>query len=87
MVFAHNDLLLGNVIYDSSKNCVTFIDYEYADMNYQPFDIGNHFAEFQGFINVNNYFLNTIHLIYLQVLIFPRMVMRAIPIRNYKNNG
>lgn len=25
-----------------------FIDYEYADYNYQAFDIGNHFNEFAG---------------------------------------
>lgn len=48
IVFAHNDLLLGNVIYTECQNTVTFIDYEYADYNYQAFDIGNHFAEFVG---------------------------------------
>lgn len=48
VVFAHNDLLLGNVIYTESNNSVTFIDYEYAAFNYQAFDIGNHFAEFAG---------------------------------------
>lgn len=48
VVFAHNDLLLGNIIYSSTANCVTFIDYEYAAFNYQAFDIGNHFAEFAG---------------------------------------
>lgn len=48
IVFAHNDLLLGNVIYTESTNSVTFIDYEYAGYNYQAFDIGNHFAEFVG---------------------------------------
>lgn len=48
VVFAHNDLLLGNIVYTESKNSVTFIDYEYACMNYQAFDIGNHFAEFAG---------------------------------------
>lgn len=48
IVFSHNDLLLGNVIYNENKNKVTFIDYEYADYNYQAFDIGNHFAEFVG---------------------------------------
>ncbi|KAJ8958312.1 hypothetical protein NQ318_017458 [Aromia moschata] len=49
IVFAHNDLLLGNVIYTESDNSVTFIDYEYAIYNYQAYDIGNHFAEFVGF--------------------------------------
>ncbi|XP_072390670.1 ethanolamine kinase [Diabrotica undecimpunctata] len=48
IVFAHNDLLLGNVIYNKEKNKVTFIDYEYAALNYQSVDIANHFAEFVG---------------------------------------
>lgn len=48
LVFAHNDLLLGNVIYTESLQQITFIDYEYADYNFQAFDIGNHFAEFAG---------------------------------------
>ncbi|XP_074038446.1 ethanolamine kinase 1 isoform X2 [Leptinotarsa decemlineata] len=48
IVFAHNDLLLGNVIYTESKDTVTFIDYEYAGFNYQAYDIGNHFIEFAG---------------------------------------
>lgn len=48
VVFAHNDLLLGNVIYEESANRVAFIDYEYAAHNYQAFDIGNHFTEFTG---------------------------------------
>lgn len=44
----HNDLLLANVILDPSHSHVVFIDYEYAGLNYQAFDIGNHFAEFAG---------------------------------------
>lgn len=49
VVFAHNDLLLGNILYDEqSETNVIFIDYEYADYNFQAFDIGNHFAEFAG---------------------------------------
>ncbi|CAH2091915.1 unnamed protein product [Euphydryas editha] len=48
IVFAHNDLLLGNVIYDESKGKISFIDYEYASYNYQAFDIANHFNEFVG---------------------------------------
>ncbi|XP_044761915.1 ethanolamine kinase 1 isoform X2 [Coccinella septempunctata] len=48
IVFAHNDLLLGNIIYNEAKNKVFFIDYEYASYNYQPFDIANHFTEFAG---------------------------------------
>lgn len=48
LVFCHNDLLLGNVIYSKEENRVTFIDYEYSGLNYQAYDIGNHFAEFVG---------------------------------------
>ncbi|XP_043949027.1 ethanolamine kinase isoform X1 [Drosophila biarmipes] len=48
IVFSHNDLLLGNVIYTQSLKTVNFIDYEYADYNFQAFDIGNHFAEMCG---------------------------------------
>lgn len=48
IVFAHNDLLLGNVIYTKESDSVTFIDFEYAAPNYQAYDIGNHFAEFVG---------------------------------------
>lgn len=48
VVFAHNDLLLGNVIYTKETDSVTFIDFEYAAPNYQAYDIANHFAEFVG---------------------------------------
>lgn len=41
-------MLLGNVIYTENLNRVTFIDYEYAEYNFQAFDIGNHFTEFAG---------------------------------------
>ncbi|XP_066592107.1 ethanolamine kinase 1 [Prorops nasuta] len=48
VVYAHNDLLLTNILYNKKKNSVTFIDYEYTGYNYQAFDIANHFAEFAG---------------------------------------
>lgn len=48
LVFSHNDLLLGNILYDPKDNQITFIDYEYAAFNYQAYDIGNHFDEFAG---------------------------------------
>lgn len=48
VVFSHNDLLLGNIIYSEDNHRVTFIDYEYSAFNYQAYDIGNHFAEFVG---------------------------------------
>ncbi|KAK2045897.1 choline/ethanolamine kinase [Colletotrichum somersetense] len=59
LVFAHCDLLSGNVIVLpnsglSSKGgrkeaTVTFIDYEYATPSPAAFDIANHFAEWGGF--------------------------------------
>lgn len=58
IVFAHNDLLLGNILYNQKENTVTFIDFEYTAYNYQAFDIANHFAEFAGKINIHiKYFL------------------------------
>lgn len=48
VVFAHNDLLLGNVLYNQKEESVIFIDYEYTAPNYQAFDIVNHFTEFAG---------------------------------------
>lgn len=48
IVFAHNDLLLGNVIYNKDEEKLSFIDYEYATYNYQAYDIANHFNEFVG---------------------------------------
>lgn len=56
VVFAHNDLLLGNVLYNQKENSVTFIDFEYTGYNYQAFDIANHFAEFAG-IDIPDYSL------------------------------
>ncbi|XP_074533994.1 ethanolamine kinase 1 [Halichoeres trimaculatus] len=47
-VLCHNDLLTKNIIYSHTEGAVKFIDYEYADYNYQAFDIGNHFNEFAG---------------------------------------
>ncbi|KAH6854421.1 kinase-like domain-containing protein [Chaetomium sp. MPI-CAGE-AT-0009] len=59
LVFAHCDLLSGNVIVlpksqlcngdKSSEPTVTFIDYEYATPSPAAFDLANHFAEWGGF--------------------------------------
>jgi len=48
IVYAHNDLLLGNILYNQKQETVAFIDYEYTAFNYQAFDIVNHFLEFAG---------------------------------------
>ena len=51
LVFCHNDLLCGNLIYNEDAGTVSFIDLEYADVNYSAYDIGNYFCEFAGFVN------------------------------------
>jgi ethanolamine kinase len=49
-VFAHNDLLSGNVLsLAESEKRVQFIDFEYGAYNYLGFDIANHFCEYAGF--------------------------------------
>ncbi|XP_038561764.1 ethanolamine kinase 1-like isoform X2 [Micropterus salmoides] len=53
IVLCHNDLLTKNIIYNHKEGMVKFIDYEYADYNYQAFDIGNHFNEFAGVNDIN----------------------------------
>ncbi|XP_013406296.1 ethanolamine kinase 1 [Lingula anatina] len=53
VVFCHNDILCANLVYDASQDKVVFIDYEYADYNYQAFDIGDHFCEFAGVDDVD----------------------------------
>jgi len=52
-VLCHNDLLINNLLYDSEQEEAHIIDYEYMAVNYQLFDIANHFNEFAGVDNVN----------------------------------
>lgn len=60
IVFSHNDLLLTNIILQRDANAggqpsnVAFIDYEYAMLNHQAFDIANHFIEFAGVYMTHN---------------------------------
>jgi ethanolamine kinase len=49
IVFAHNDLLSGNILYRQEDEQLVFVDYEYGGWNYRGFDIGNHFCEYAGF--------------------------------------
>lgn len=48
IVFCHNDLLFGNILYDETSGTVHFVDFEYSGWNYRGFDIGNHFCECMG---------------------------------------
>lgn len=55
LVFAHCDLLHGNIIVERSQDTssqdldISFIDYEYATPSPAAFDLSNHFAEWAGF--------------------------------------
>lgn len=50
VVFSHNDLNPGNLIYNPKEalNEIKFIDFDYSAINYQAFDIANHFIEYCG---------------------------------------
>ncbi|KAL5007159.1 hypothetical protein ScPMuIL_015965 [Solemya velum] len=53
VVFSHNDLQEGNILY--FENCMTVIDWEYCSYNYRGFDLGNHFCEWSfGYSNPNH---------------------------------
>lgn len=49
IVFAHNDLLPGNILIHHGSDRLELIDMEYGGYNFRGFDIGNHFNEFSGF--------------------------------------
>jgi len=49
IVFAHNDLLSGNVMWDEKTNAVALVDFEYGNYNPRAFDFANHFCECCGF--------------------------------------
>ncbi|CAF3549395.1 unnamed protein product [Rotaria sp. Silwood1] len=48
LVLCHNDLVVKNIIYNEKDQSVSFIDFEYAHINYALFDIANHFVEYAG---------------------------------------
>nr|GLL27251.1 probable ethanolamine kinase isoform X2 [Ipomoea trifida]GMC92247.1 probable ethanolamine kinase isoform X1 [Ipomoea batatas]GMC93926.1 probable ethanolamine kinase isoform X1 [Ipomoea batatas]GMC95679.1 probable ethanolamine kinase isoform X1 [Ipomoea batatas]GMD83577.1 probable ethanolamine kinase isoform X1 [Ipomoea batatas] len=49
VVYAHNDLLSGNLMLNEEEGKLYFIDFEYGSYNYRGFDIGNHFNEYAGY--------------------------------------
>ncbi|XP_009611033.1 probable ethanolamine kinase [Nicotiana tomentosiformis] len=49
VVFAHNDLLSGNLMLNEDTGKLYFIDFEYGSYNYRGFDLGNHFNEYAGY--------------------------------------
>ncbi|PON78400.1 Protein kinase-like domain containing protein [Parasponia andersonii] len=49
VVFAHNDLLSGNIMLNDEEETLYFIDFEYGSYNYRGYDIGNHFNEYAGY--------------------------------------
>jgi thiamine kinase-like enzyme len=57
IVFAHNDILGGNILFnepekqefETKERRLVMIDFEYADYNYCGYDLANHFCEYAGF--------------------------------------
>ncbi|TYI17673.1 hypothetical protein ES332_A07G041900v1 [Gossypium tomentosum] len=49
VVFAHNDLLSGNLMHNDEQEKLYLIDFEYGSYNYRGFDVGNHFNEYAGY--------------------------------------
>ncbi|KAI4376657.1 hypothetical protein MLD38_014395 [Melastoma candidum] len=49
VVFSHNDLLCGNIMFNDDEEKLYFIDFEYSSYNYRGYDIGNHFNEYAGY--------------------------------------
>ncbi|CAI9100171.1 OLC1v1037111C1 [Oldenlandia corymbosa var. corymbosa] len=49
VVYAHNDLLSGNLMLNDEEEKLYFIDFEYGSYSYRGFDIGNHFNEYAGY--------------------------------------
>ncbi|XP_077240832.1 protein kinase superfamily protein isoform X1 [Tasmannia lanceolata] len=49
VVFAHNDLLSGNLMLNDDEEKLYLIDFEYGSYNYRGYDIANHFNEYAGF--------------------------------------
>ncbi|KAK9100796.1 hypothetical protein Scep_024226 [Stephania cephalantha] len=49
VVFAHNDLLAGNLMLSEDEEKLYFIDFEYGSFSYRGYDIANHFNEYAGF--------------------------------------
>ncbi|XXG55881.1 hypothetical protein AAC387_Pa03g3440 [Persea americana] len=49
VVFAHNDLLSGNLMLNDDEGKLYFIDFEYGSYSYRGYDIANHFNEYAGF--------------------------------------
>ncbi|XP_066394375.1 probable ethanolamine kinase isoform X2 [Miscanthus floridulus] len=49
VVYAHNDLLSGNLMLNDLEGKLYFIDFEYGSYSYRGYDIANHFNEYAGF--------------------------------------
>lgn len=49
IVFAHNDLLSGNLMLSEKDEKLYLIDFEYGSYNFRGYDIANHFNEYAGF--------------------------------------
>lgn len=49
VVFAHNDLLSGNLMRNDEEEKLYLIDFEYGSYSFRGYDIANHFNEYAGY--------------------------------------
>ena len=48
LVFCHNDLTPENIIYDTLTRNVSILHLEYADVNFQGYELARHFYTLSG---------------------------------------
>jgi len=51
LALCHHDLQNNNIIYDSATNTVSFIDFDYSQVNYALYDVVDHFGTYAGISN------------------------------------
>jgi ethanolamine kinase len=48
LALCHHDLQSSNILYDSASKSVSFIDFEYSQVNYALYDVADHFGAYAG---------------------------------------
>eukprot|EP01105_Mastigella_eilhardi_P004212 TRINITY_DN1559_c0_g1_i3.p1 TRINITY_DN1559_c0_g1~~TRINITY_DN1559_c0_g1_i3.p1 ORF type:complete len:766 (-),score=187.23 TRINITY_DN1559_c0_g1_i3:860-3133(-) len=55
VLFCHNDLIGGNIMYNDASKRICFIDFEYGSYNHRGFDFGNHFCEWSLYYRLDEW--------------------------------
>ncbi|CAF3956638.1 unnamed protein product, partial [Rotaria sp. Silwood1] len=53
IVLCHNDLYAPNVIFNAEEKSISFIDFDYTELNFALFDVASHFAGYCFLDKVN----------------------------------